>query len=333
MPVDGVTIGFIEFSDMRETFDICSGLTLYHKDRPILRFFYRGFDHTKNFFDIVFLDVDYDNVEQFLLRDIWKEDEFGVLKEDYSLVNHLTNSRSGGSIWYTSGGWPLLGNMAYLLYIKGGEQKTKTMTEKMLSFLKRLFWQQNNEESTSNNKEPKNYDFAVLDLRRGVSCYRDRDDNFISSFGTDDSYYKRYPLLISLDEIKKYKTLALALPYSSNSETYHMLRSHVEPKKVIELTLFNPESLEEFLEYDNVKRLFLLYAKDDMSFSCLERFTKLKSVFISGSGKDAILSNATIRALKGGIDITIWICAYSEHKHGDYTYTNAHPEFIRWFPE
>lgn len=327
---------------MREIFDMMSGFTLCHNDRPILRLFFDYFDNAKNFFDLVFLDIDVDNnkIEKLLFEDIWIKSESNyVLHDEYFFINHLTHSKMPGNVCITSGGWPIYDNLTQVLYIWGRPKKPiwerarnflRSLPVSLCSFFARLISKAGFQVLQDNEKANLNHDFMVLDLRRGTGWDWDRYayskeikpmKYFFSSYYDCRvyDYYRRCSLPVTLNDIKECKSFALALPCESHSQYYQMLRSNVDPLRVVELTLFMPDSLEDYLEYQNIKQLFLLYADENMSFSHIKDYTKLETVFISGSA--GLLTNASLNSLKGIIDITIAIATRTPR---DKT------QFIRW---
>ena len=104
--------------------------------------------------------------------------------------------------------------------------------------------------------------FLVLDLRRG-------------------KYYSA-PCPIEAVDLRHIESFALALPGNLELPHQREMLSCIPSEKVIELTVFEPQSLVDYQQYTNLQRLFLLEPTLFFSLDGIAGFPKLEKLFISG---------------------------------------------------
>ena len=151
---------------------------------------------------------------------------------------------------------------------------------------------------------------AVIDLRRGCYPVRQSDDTCKYVASTDTSQHSWPTPFVPLKKefLTHIEAFVLALPAQNQSEFYLQLRSWIDPEKVVELVLFDPINLDDFLMYKSIKKLSLVGAKNLQSFKGLSSFEQLEHVFIS-SDKDKselfdvveISNKITVDCVFGGI--------------------------------
>jgi hypothetical protein len=133
---------------------------------------------------------------------------------------------------------------------------------------------------------------AVIDLRRGqYSVHRKGGPCQHVSF--TESTLKTAPFVpLKKEFLEHIESFILALPSQNQSEFYLQLRSWIEPEKVVELVIFEPINLDDFLMYKNIKKLALPNADNLESLENLASFEQLEHIFISSSEDKSKLFDA-----------------------------------------
>jgi hypothetical protein len=330
---------------METDLDNHGGYTVYQNGVPLMRWYYRDFDNAKIFYDIIYLNVDPAIREDTLLDKIWAEDITGGKTElggDFYIRNHLTGTCIPNDKYIVSGGWDV-GLVVMVLYLSLREFRPKipefpSFFYRIKIYIKNfltginIFFKSLKYLSISKLYHQilcdnvRNYlstqEFAVIDLRRGEFEYYMNDGKnkrYIVNLGID-SLNDQCPL--KKEYLEHIKSFAIALPGKCNSKTYHQLRSYIASDKVIEVTIFRPQDINEIIEYQNIERLYLLYATQELDLKGIESFTKLKKIFISGDIE--LTEREELKQLRNKIDIEFAIIGEGYYKGAINT------KFIQW---
>jgi hypothetical protein len=324
--------------------DINGGFTVYQNEVPLMRWYYTIDDNGKYCFEIIYLNVDPITREHLLDDEIWIKNTKGdpiELGGDFYLCDHLTGTCIPNDKYFTHAAWGIPTTMRMVLYLclrKLIQNKSKSVSFlQRTQLLGRQFLIQINILFKSLRyfsvsklsyqilcKNVQNYlstqDFAVIDLRRGEDHrYIGEKSELIIDFGIDSLYN---PCPLKKEYIEHIKSFAIALPGKCNSKVYRQLRSSIASDKVIEVTIFRPQDINEIIEYQNIERLYLLYASQELDLKGIESFTKLKKIFISGDIE--LTEREELKQLRNKIDIEFAIIGEGYYKGAINT------KFIQW---
>jgi hypothetical protein len=153
---------------------------------------------------------------------------------------------------------------------------------------------------------------AVIDLRRG--CYTKHQEDGPAKYVSFTEATEKVPHFVPLKKefLTHIESFILALPAQNQSEFYLQLRSWIAPEKVVELVLFDPINLDDFLMYKNIKKLALVEAGNLQSLEGLASFEQLEHIFIS-SVKDKTDVFDTVE-ISGKISADC-VFAYTKERH------------------
>lgn len=130
---------------------------------------------------------------------------------------------------------------------------------------------------------------VIIDLRRGKTEWYNTNDNKMTGIcGTDilDGEHRPTYCPIKKEFLCNVESIILAIPGHSKSAYYHELISTINPDKVVELVVFEPNDLSIIFAYKYVKKISLINVKNLVDFDQLKIFCCLNEVFISYNKED-----------------------------------------------
>jgi hypothetical protein len=260
------------------------GYAMYQNDRIIARIYYHHIDH-KTFFSVV---PETDTPEEFVDM-IWKSDECS-----YTLIDNLTGTQIPNDKYFISYVYPC--NYYRLCLSIGQKQKNISYSNMFKNWffsvvrgvvycghlLRYEKWARK-QLLQKVEKHLTTQRIAVIDLQRG--CYsgtnRDGTNGYFPLIDVTSKYPDDFFVPLKKEFFSHVESFILALPAQGKSSYYHELRSTIAPEKVVELVLFEPLSLDDFLIYKNVKKISLLEADGLVSFKGIDSFKHLEHIFIT----------------------------------------------------